>query len=244
MILKNKTVLVTGSSSGIGQAIAIEFAKGKSQVLIHYRKNKRGAEDTLKKVKKYSDGSILEADLEDPIQINSMFEKIKIDYSELDILINNAGQYNPGELGDINIWNNQFRNILLSAVVTSDKFIKMQSKDIRKIVNISSVYGRMEFPNPKSIQYSAMKAAVSNMTVALAKKHSPDILVNAVLPGYTMTPAWGKLPAEIEKELGGKTLIKRFIKATEVATMVVEIVKNDALTGQLIRVDGGLGLKE
>ena len=75
MNLKNKTILVTGASSGIGQAIAIEFAKVGSTVLINYRKNKQGAEETLKEVQKCSQGEIYQADLIDKNQVDERSEE-------------------------------------------------------------------------------------------------------------------------------------------------------------------------
>lgn len=92
MDLKSKRVLVTGSSSGIGRAIAVECAKNGAEVIIHYRKNKPGAEETLAEVQRYSSGKIVKADLTIPVHIKQMFTEIKT----ADMLVNNAGEYRGG----------------------------------------------------------------------------------------------------------------------------------------------------
>ena len=89
--LKNKRVLVTGSSSGIGQAAAIEFAKQGCFVGVHYFKTKQGGEETLEQVKKYSDGVLLKADVRNQSQVKKMVEQFAKAAGGLDILVNNAG---------------------------------------------------------------------------------------------------------------------------------------------------------
>lgn len=246
MELKNKVVLITGSSSGIGQAIAMEAAKQEATVLIHYRNNKKGAKETLGKVKQHSKGEVFSADLTKPDEVKKLFEDIKQrGYRAIDGLVNNAGEATSGEFDDLGIWDHQINSIFLSQVYTSIEFIKFSSLDsLRKIVNISSVYGFPEMGNSDFPQYSAAKAAVNSFTCNLAKKLAPSILVNAVAPGYTWTPPWeGTLPQEA-KACESLTRIKRFIKPKEIASMVLELLRNDAITGEIIRIDGGLHLQD
>lgn len=239
MDLRNKKVLVTGSSSGIGQAIAIECAKAEAEILIHYRKNKKGAEETLGEVQKYSKGKIFCADLSRKDEIKRMFEETKT----LDVLVNNAGEYQPGEFGDLELWRSQFENIFFGAVSTTNEFLKIKGPErIRKIVNIVSVYGIPNMGNPSAPQYSAAKAALSSFTLTLAKKLAPRVLVNAVAPGYTWTHAWEGTSKEGLKYCENQTRIKRFTAPAEIASMVVELLRNDAVTGEIIQVDGGLHL--
>lgn len=243
-MIKNKNILTTGASSGIGQAIAIEVAKQGANVLIHYRKNEDGASKTLQEVNKYTKGEIFAADLTKPEEVKKLFNEIKQKgYQALDVLVNNAGEATPGEFDDLEIWNHQLSNIFLSQVHTSNEFIKFDNTDsLRKIVNISSIYGILEMGNPNYPQYSAAKAAVNSLTLNLAKKYAPRILVNAVAPGYTLTPAWGDTPEKELKDCANQTKIGKFIKPEEIATVVIELLNNDAITGEIIRVDGGLHL--
>ena len=98
MDLQRKFVLVTGASSGIGKAIAIAFAKKRAHVLVHYGKNKVGAQETLREVEKVSSGQICQADLMSSDAIKSLFDEIKRTTPTVDVLINNAGNSRPGDL--------------------------------------------------------------------------------------------------------------------------------------------------
>lgn len=240
----DKTILVTGASSGIGQAIATLSAQQGYTVLIHYRKNTEGARKTLAEVETNSKGDIFAADLTKPEEVKNLFEAIREKgYESIDFLVNNAGEATPGEFDDLKVWEDQLSNILMTQVYTSNEFIKYNnSKTLRKIVNISSVYGISEMGSPEFPQYSAAKAAVISFTLNLAKKYAPEILVNAVAPGYTWTPAWEGTSEEEKKIYADSTKIGRFIKPEEIASVVMELLRNDAITGEVIRVDGGLHL--
>lgn len=244
MNLRDKKILVTGSSSGIGKAIAIECAKQGGVVVIHFRNNKKGALETLKSVEKYSKGMIVSADLSLNPEVEELFERLGDEgHADLDVLVNNAGEATSGELGELEVWENQWRNIFMSQVYVANAFIEnSKSKNIRKIVNISSVYGIPETASPDFPQYSAAKSAVNNFTCSLAKKLAPLILVNAVAPGYTLTPAWEGTSKEELKECKSLTKIKRFTESSEIATIVTALLQNDSMTGEIIRVDGGLHL--
>ena len=239
MNIKDKVILVTGSSSGIGKAVAIECAKAGATVLIHFRKNKKGAEESLTEVNKYSKGKIFQADLSKPEEVERMFSEIK----KVDILVNNAGEYQSGDFDNFELWKSQFDNIFFSAVLTTNEFIKVKTtENIRKIINIVSVYGVPNMGNPNGPQYSAAKAALGNFTLTLAKKLAPNILVNGVAPGYTWTPPWEGTSKEDLACCEKQTRIKRFTRPEEIASMVLELIRNDAMTGEIIRVDGGLHL--
>lgn len=129
-------------------------------------------------------------------------------------------------------------------VRVTNEFLNIPCPDsIRKIVNISSIYGIPSLGNPEGPQYSAAKAAVNSFTYNLAKKLAPGVLVNAVAPGYTWTPPWKGTSKEEIKKYESASKIGRYIQPSEIATMVVELLRNDAVTGEIIRVDGGLHLQ-
>lgn len=173
-----------------------------------------------------------------------MFDAInKKGYKVLDALVNNAGEYADGKFDNLDVWEGQIKNIFMSQVYMSNAFVKKgRSKNIRKIINISSVYGIPEMGNPDAPHYSAAKAAVVSLTMNLAKKYGPGILVNAIAPGYVWTPPWKNTSKEELKACEDLVKIGRFIKPEEIATMVVELLNNDAITGEVIRIDGGLHL--
>lgn len=245
MNIKNKVVFVTGSSSGIGQATAIVCAQHGAQVLIHFRKNKTGADATLKEVKKYSQGSIFQADLSQADAVQELFAQINKKYSTIDILVNNAGEFQAGEFNDVDLWQSQFQTNLMSIVYTVNEFLNINnSTNLRKIINISSAYGFLDTGIPSGMQYCAAKAALNSLTINLAKKLAPTVLVNAVAPGYTWTPNWEGTSQEDMQRVTSLTKIQRYITPEEIASMVLELVKNDGITGEVIRVDGGLHLPD
>src|SRR5580704_6942876 len=242
MDLQGKTVLVTGASSGIGQAIAIAFAQKRAHVLIHYGKKKEGAQATLAAVSKLSGGSLHQANLMDRGQIAALFADIKTTKQTIDVLVNNAGESRPGEIGDDEVWEYEYKNILLSAVQMSREFLALPSSGLRKIINITSLYGNLPTGEPHFLQYSAFKAALGSISATLNKSSAPSVVVNAIAPGYTQTPAWAGAPAEVIEACTRATSIGRYVQADEVAHAAVFIAENDALVGQVITLDGGTSL--
>ena len=245
MDLKDKVVLVTGSSSGIGKAIAIKCADAGASVLINYRKNKNGADKTLKEIEEAGGkGFIFKADVSSPSEVLELFKGIKSKGLQIDILVNNAGESPTGNLEDFEIWDRVLKDNFFSAVNCINEFLKqVNQNDIGKIVNISSVYGFWEMGSPDYLQYTTSKAALNSLTCSLAKKLAPKVLVNAVAPGYTMTPGWDGASEDELRQAKDLSKIKRFVKPEEIASMVMEIIRNDAICGEVIRVDGGLHLQ-
>jgi len=244
MDLKGKKVLVTGASSGIGAAIAIAFAQKGAIVCVHYRRNDKGAAATLAEVEKHSTGRTYQADLALRDKVKDMFSRIYEDMGGIDILINNAGDARPGKMFDERVWEYEYKNIFLSALYATEAFLALPSDTVRKIVNITSVYGTGSTSNPDFPQYSAAKAALANLTATLAKSSREKVLVNGIAPGYTLTPAWAGTPEERKSEIAGTTLIGRFIEPQEIAHAAIFLAENDAMTGQIITVDGGTSLNK
>lgn len=240
MNLKNKKVLITGSSSGIGQVTAIEFAKKGAIVFINYRKKDDGAKKTLEEVNKYSKGEIFKADLEDYDKVKNMIDDIVEKYGNIDILINNVTDFALGNFDDFDIWENQFKNVVMTTVYTTAEFLASTSGP-RKIINTSSAYGTLEKSSVVHPHYSAMKAAVSNITVTLAKQYDGEsITVNAIAPGWTLTQNFEEVSEERKIKIAQRTAIKRFVTMEEIAHTFIYIAENDAINGQIIEVDGGL----
>ena len=244
MQLKGKTALVTGASSGIGQAIAVAFAHKGAHVLVHYGKNKAGAEATLREVEKVSSGGLSQADLDAARADRARCSRTSSRTNRtIDVLVNNAGDAQPGDINDDAAWEYELHNIFLSAVHVSRAFLAMPSAQPRKIVNVTSLYGTLHGGSAQFLQYSAFKAALASLTTTLNKSTAPNVIVNAVAPGYTETPAWAGAPQEVMEALARTTAIGRFVAADEVAHAVVFIAENDALVGQVLTLDGGTSLK-
>jgi NAD(P)-dependent dehydrogenase (short-subunit alcohol dehydrogenase family) len=176
--------------------------------------------------------------------IASLFNDIARTGRTIDVLVNNAGDAQPGDINDDDAWEYQLHNIFLSAVHVTREFLARPSAQPRKIVNVTSLYGNLNGGSAQFLQYSAFKAALANLTTTLNKATAPNVIVNAVAPGYTETPAWAGAPEEIMAALARTTAIGRFVSADEVAHAVVFIAENDALVGQVITLDGGTSLKQ
>jgi 3-oxoacyl-[acyl-carrier protein] reductase len=242
MDLQGKTVLVTGASSGIGKATAVAFAQKRAHVLVHYGKNKSGAQATLDEVKAISSGGLCQADLMNRDDIAALFADIAKTSRTIDVLVNNAGDARAGEIGDDDVWDYEYKNIFLSAVQVSREFLALPSTHLRKIINVTSLYGNLQTGEPHYLQYSAFKAALANLSATLNKSSAPKVTVNAIAPGYTETPAWAGAPPDVIEACVRATSIGRFVRPEEVAHAAVFIAENDALVGQVLTLDGGTSL--
>lgn len=245
MVLKDAVVLVTGASSGIGQATAIAFAKQGARVVINYRNNQAGAEETLAEVKKHSDGITVQADVSKPDQVKKLFAVVKETYRSLDVLVNNAAIPNdkgPFMEATFEDMREIVDNDILSVMLCSQAALGlMQGQGHGKILNTTSVRG-WQYGGRLPI-YAASKAAINNFTSTLAKEVAPDIQVNAVAPGFVRTRVYDEAPPEKLASYLEQTKLKRFIKPEEIADTFVFLAQNDAITGQVINVEAGFMLK-
>jgi 3-oxoacyl-[acyl-carrier protein] reductase len=242
MKLKNKVVIVTGSSSGIGKATAIAFAKEGCSVVINYKSNTASAEKVLVECNKYSTGNIvLKADVANEESVKEMFRSIKEQFSSIDVLINNAGIFDENDSPtNIEAFQNIYKNNFLSCVIVTKYALELMKQG--KIINVSSVHGKLGHGRPEAIAYSAFKAALESYTKNIAKGLAPNILINAVAPGRVNTPQWGNPDTKEQDELGKVHLIKRIIQPEEIAESIVFLAKNDAMCGEILTIDGGMSL--
>lgn len=174
--------------------------------------------------------------------MEALFNFVKEKFGKLDILVNNAGINRPRELFGMDTWRETFQVNLFSAVFCSGKAAELM-KDGGKILNISSIYAEGKACFKGLAAYGASKAALSNFTQVLAKNLAPKVLVNAIAPGYVKTPLWINTSEEEFNKSGKEQLIERMIKPEEIANMALAIIKNDAMTGEVVVVDGGISLK-
>lgn len=242
MNLKDKKILITGASKGIGRATAIAFAKEGCSVAINFKSDTKAAKEVLEECNLFSKGNLLvRADVSNEKEVSEMCQEIKQEFSHLDILVNNAGIFDENDTPtNIEAFENVFRNNFLSAVIVT-KYVLFLMKE-GKIVNTSSIHGRLGHGRPTAAAYSAFKAAFENWTKNLAKDLAPKILVNAVAPGRVATSMWGNPDAKEQKKLGQVHLIKRMIQPEEIADAIIFLVKNDAMCGEVLTIDGGMSL--
>ncbi|HTK03806.1 MAG TPA: SDR family oxidoreductase [Alphaproteobacteria bacterium] len=182
------------------------------------------------------------ADMRNEEDLENLFKFVKEKFGKLDILVNNAGANQPRDLFDSKVWKEIFQINLFSTVFCSGKAIELM-KDGGKILNISSIYGDGKACWTGLPAYGAAKAAVNHFTQTMAKNFAPKILVNAIAPGYVRTPLWGDKTEKEFEDAGNEQLIERMMKPEEIADIAVAVIKNDAMTGEIVVVDGGISLK-
>jgi len=242
MDLRSKVVLVTGASKGIGQATAIEFAKAGSTVIVHYNTDQSGAQATLAECAKHSPGHIIiQADVTSEPDIQHLVSAIRSKFSHIDVLVNNAGIFDGHDNPEnIQVFDLIYRTNLRSLIMVTQHLKPLMPAG--KIINVSSIHGRLGHGRPEAIAYSAFKAALESYTKNLAKDYAPAVLVNAIAPGRVVTPQWGDLDEAAKQELGQAHLIQRMIVPPEVADAIVFLARNDAVCGEVLTIDGGMSL--
>jgi glucose 1-dehydrogenase len=255
--IHGKNVLVTGGSSGIGQAIAIRFAQEGANVAINYRKSVEEAKKTLEQVQVASERSgkhdarhiLIQGDVALEADVVRMVESSIGELGGLDILINNAGIQTPADSQDVTadsfdrIISVNLRGAFLSAREAIKHFLAQNKPGA--IVNVSSVH--QIIPKPRFLSYSISKGGMQNLTRTLALEYAGrGIRVNGIGPGATVTPinrAWIDDPekrAMVESHIP----MGRAGTAEEMAAVTLFLCSDEAayITGQTLFVDGGLTL--
>lgn len=248
MQLRRKVALVTGSSRGIGKAIAMDLAKEGASVVINASKSTEEAERTLTKLPKGmgQEHCFIQADIKDPKRISEMMEKIKQRYGRLNILVNNAGTtsfiaHSELEKLTVDIFDEIYHLHVRGAFLCVQEALPLlkQAEDAL-VVNIASIAAITAVGS--NIAYCAMKTALVNMTKSLARALAPDIRVNAVSPGLTETQlikGW----EDYKTEQIIKTPLGRLGTCEDIANAVLALVTSlTYVTGQNIVVDGGRSL--
>jgi 3-oxoacyl-[acyl-carrier protein] reductase len=247
--LKNKKVLVTGSSSGIGQATAVMFSKQSCFVGVHYFQTKKGGEETLKQVKKNTDGVLLCADMRDEEQVNKMVEQFAKAAGGIDILINNAGSLidrQPFETAALDYHEDVFATNVRSIFLATRAALPYLKKTKGSIVNVGSIAGHHGGADGSGI-YAGAKAAVATETIAMAKEFAKyGIRVNSVIPGLIETRFHERFSTpERRKAVAAQTPLGRNGTAEDVAKAILFLASDAAsfITGEYIAVNGGLYMR-
>ncbi len=241
--MKQKTVFITGASRGIGAACARRFAKAGYYVFINCRSSIQDLLDLKNEL--LSDGWNCEAlpgDVSDPVQVEKIFSVIRQTKGGLDVLVNNAGIAWLGLLTDMTNkdWDRMIGTNLSSAFYCSRAAIPyMVSQKQGRIINISSMWGRTGASC--EVAYSAAKAGLNGLTMALAKELAPsNIQVNAVACGVIDTAMNGCLTEEDKCCLRDEIPAGRFGTPEETADFIFDLAENHPyMTGQILGFDGG-----
>ncbi|TKC19086.1 3-oxoacyl-ACP reductase FabG [Robertmurraya kyonggiensis] len=241
MKLEGKVVIITGGAGGIGKETSLLFAsEGAHVVVADY--NKELAEATASEV----DGFGVEVDVTKRAQVNRMVEDVIARYGRIDILLNNAGITMDSTL--VKMSQEQWDNVI--AINQTGVFHCTQAvvphmieAGFGRIINTSSIVGRMG--NFGQTNYAATKAAVIAMTQTWAKELGrKGINVNAVAPGFIMTPMTEKMPEQVLQGMKEKVSLQRLGTPRDIANTFLFLASNDSsyINGAVIPVDGGLSI--
>lgn len=250
--IEERVTLITGSTKGIGEAIAKAFVKNKAKVIVHGR-NRKEAESICSSIGAYA---FIDGDLGTAEGCESVVQQTS-DLGDVEILVNNAGMFGVQDFFETNDedWLRYYQVNVLSIVRLCRALMPtMLKNDIGRIINMSSESAVK--PLPQMIHYSMTKAAVVSLARGLAElTKGSNVTVNSVLPGPTWTAGVesyfdelaskeGKPRAEIVNNYFGEheptSLIQRFVDVDEVAAAVVFLATNGAVNGSAQRVEGGI----
>lgn len=243
--LGGKIALITGSSSGIGKAIAKCFATEGADVILCSHKSVEKGNEVLEEVKKCgSNASYFSADLQCEEDIKLLFEKIKKKYGMLDILVNNAGRtFNVAfdELTEDSLIRDLKTN-LISTVLCTQHAVKLMTNENGWIINTSSIRGVDYSGRPGIIGYCAAKNGVTSFTKTIASELAPRIFVNAVAPGFVDTGYMDTMDEKVKENWINNIPIHRFIAPDEIAKVYLLLATSKIFTGSIIVPDGGYSL--
>ena len=240
--LIGKAVLITGGARRIGRAIAMELASAGADVTVTYRTSKTEAEETLGLINQLNRQAIaLECDVRSEQSVRSAVAASINFHGHLDVLVNNAAIFESAPLDQLSLeqWDAVFETNARGPFLVAREALPHLRAVHGRIVNIGSLGGLRAWAG--HAHYCASKAALHMLTQAMAKAFAPEVAVNCVAPGWIDL---GEDEAQAAAErFAAKTPMKRNGTAKDVAQAVAFFASTgDFITGQVLAVDGGLGL--
>jgi len=238
--LEGRVALVTGAAKRIGRALALALAEAGASVAITFRDSEDEARQTFDDIEKLGvQAAAFRAELRDPVQIRATVEATIARFSRLDILVNNAGRYETAALETLTVeqWDAMFETNTRAPFLAAQAAYPHLRASRGRIINIGSLGGL--HPWPTHAHYCTSKAALHMLTLTMSKAWAPEISVNAVAPGMIVN---GEVDPAFE-HFARRTPMQRNGTAGDVAAGVLFFATAPAfITGQILSVDGGLGL--
>ena len=244
MKLKDSVVLVTGSSRGIGLAIAQAFAKQGAKIVLNARKP-ISSEVIDQFEKDHVEVMDISADVTKEDDVKEMIAKIINHFEHLDVVVNNAGIVKDGLLNRMS--KADFQSVVNTNLIGTFNVIKQSLRPMYKqrngcFINLSSVVGLTG--NIGQANYAASKAGIIGLTKSVAKEAAlRKLRCNAIAPGMIDTQMTRNLSEKIQQQLVKEIPLKRLGQIEEIAQTAVFLAQNDYITGQTITVDGGLTMQ-
>ncbi len=247
--LEGRVAIVTGSDSGIGQAIATLFAEEGADVGVTYHSDEEGAQKTLEEIEdRGRRATVARLDHRDPDDVQRVFEQVREDLGEPTILVNNAGVDASGvpvKDMDDETWDNAIKTNLYGPFYCCREFLQgMEGLDERgDIINITSIHD--EVPRAGASAYDVSKGGLRNLTRTLALELATEnVHANNIAPGMVLTPfnEEAKQDPEARRKQEESIPVKRAAEPEEIAPAAVFLASSDAdyIQGETITVDGAL----
>jgi len=242
--LSGRVAIVTGSSRGIGRAIAVELAIHGANVIVNYKERDKEAAVVVEQIRALGGiAEAVQADVSNIEQVELLTARTLERFGSIDVLVNNAGITLDKTLlkMPLDFWHEVLRTDLDSVYYCCRLIAPyMVQRGYGRIVNIASVVGQMG--GFGQTNYAAAKAGIIGFTKSLALELSRyGITVNAVCPGFVDTDMLRQVPVEIREQIRSRIPLGRFGRPEEVAKVVRFLVtEGDYVTGQCINVNGGL----
>ncbi|MGS0691449.1 SDR family NAD(P)-dependent oxidoreductase [Shewanella sp. 30m-9] len=245
MRLAGKVAVITGSSRGIGAAIAQEYCAQGAKVVINYVHSAEQAQALADKLNLEGHNAIaVKADVSVRSEIKQLFKQAVSAFGKIDILVNNAGINKRGWFDEVTdeAWDEIMGvNLKGPFICCQEVFPYMQAQQGGRIINISSVAG--QYHGPKTVHYAVSKAGLNSLTKVIARYGAEhNILVNAVAPGIVRTD---QTADEIDSPAGQKvidmTLLKKAARMEDITSACVMLASDEQqyMTAQVLAVSGG-----
>jgi 3-oxoacyl-[acyl-carrier protein] reductase/pteridine reductase len=238
--LQGKVALVTGAARRIGRATALALAGEGADVAITYLQSKEAAAQTVCELQALGvRAAAIRTDLREPEMIRQTVARVAAEFGRIDILVNNAGRFETAPMEEISVeqWDAMFQTNTRAPFLVAQAALPHLKAARGRIINLGSLGGT--HPWPTHAHYCTSKAALHMLTRTMSRAFAPEISVNCVAPGMIVN---GEVAAEYE-HFARKTPMRRNGSPQDVAAAVLFFATGPQfITGQILGVDGGLGL--
>lgn len=244
MELRNKNVFITGSTRGIGLAIAHKFAKQGANIILNGRSEI--SDELLAQFAGYGIKIVaISGDVSDSADAKRMIDEAIASLGSVDVLVNNAGITNDKLM--LKMTEEDFEKVLKINLTGAFNMIQAVLKSMSKarqgaIINMSSVVGLMG--NVGQANYAASKAGLLGLTKSVAREVAGrNVRVNAIAPGFIESDMTDAIPEKAKESMLGQIPMKRIGQAEEVADVAIFLAGQEYITGQVIAIDGGMTMQ-
>lgn len=243
--LSGKTCVVTGSSRGIGRAIALEFAEQGADVVVNYRTSHQAAEEVVDAITDAGENAIaVQADVSERAEVERLAERARDEHGQIDVLVNNAGVTVDRKFEDMTReeWDRVI-DVNLGGTFNCTKtfFDDIASAEHGRLINISSVVGQQG--NYGQANYATSKCGLFGFTRTLALElANSGSTANCVAPGFTETDMLKNVPERVREKILGRIPLNRFADPEDIVGVIRFIASDESsyMTGQVIGINGGM----